>query len=52
MEGGEDKLLLLGSGEDLVEVDGNAEGDEEEAPDAGADPVGGLERWWCSELGP
>ena len=39
MEGGEDELLLLGGGEDLVEVDGDAEGDEEGTADAGADPV-------------
>jgi len=50
--GGEDEFLLLGGREDGVEVDGDAEGDEEEAPDAGADPVGGLEGRGRDELGP
>ena len=50
--GGEDELLLLAGGQDLVEVDGHAKGDEEEAPDAGADPVGRLEGRRCDELGP
>lgn len=43
---------MRGGGEDFVEVDGDAEGDEEEAADAGADPVGGLERGWGDELRP
>lgn len=52
MDGGQDEFLLLGGGEDFVEVDRHAERDEEEAADAGADPVGGLERWWGDELRP
>lgn len=52
MEGGKDELLLLARGEDFVEVDGDAEGDEEESADAGADPVGWLEGWRGDELGP
>lgn len=50
--GGEDEFLLFGGREDGVEVNGDTEGDEEEAPDAGADPVGGLEGRGCNELGP
>lgn len=42
----EDEALLFGGWEDFVEVDGDAEGDEEESSDAGAGPVGGLEGWW------
>jgi len=49
---GEDELLLLGGGEDLVQVDGYAEGDEEEPADARADPVRGLEGRRRNELGP
>lgn len=43
---------MLRGGEDLVEVDGDAEGDEEEAADTGFYPVLGLERGWGYELGP
>ena len=52
VDGGEDEFLLLGGREDFVEVDGDAEGDEEEAADARADPVGGLEGRGRDELGP
>jgi hypothetical protein len=43
---------LFGGGEDLVEIDGDAEGDKEESPYAGADPIGGSEGRGCYELGP
>ena len=52
MQRGQDELLLLGRGQDLVEVDGDAEGDEEEPAYGRADPVRGLQRWWGSQLGP
>lgn len=48
----EDEFLLLAGWEDLVEVDGHAEGDEEEASDAGFGPVWGLEWGWGDELVP
>ena len=48
---GQHELLLFGGGEDFVEVDGDAEGDEEEAADAGAEPVRGLKWRGCHELG-
>lgn len=48
----EDEFLLLGGGKDFVEVDGDAEGDEKEAADAGADPVWWLEGRGGDELGP
>ena len=43
---------MFGSWEDLVKVDGDAEGDEEEAADAGPDPVWRLKGGWSDELGP
>lgn len=39
VDGWENELFLLRCREDLVEVDGHAEGDKEETPDAGFDPV-------------
>lgn len=48
----QNQLFLLGSGQDLVEVDRDAKGDKEEAADTGADPVRGLEGWRSDELGP
>lgn len=47
VDGWEDELLLFGCWEDLVQVNGNAEGYEEEATDTGFDPVLWLEGWWC-----
>lgn len=52
VDGGEDEFFLLRCGQDFVEVDGDAEGDEEEASDAAADPVGGLQGRGRDELGP
>lgn len=49
---GQDEFLLLRGGQDLVEVDGDAERDEEEAADPGADPVRGLQGWGRDELCP
>lgn len=43
---------MLRGWQDFVQVDGDTEGDEEEAADAGADPVWGLEWGWGNELGP
>lgn len=45
-------LLFSLCRKDLIEVDGDAEGDEEEATDAGNLPVGGLKRGWGDELVP
>lgn len=38
--------------EDLVEVDGNTEGDEKKATDTGNFPVRGLKWGWSDELVP
>lgn len=43
---------MFGGGEDLVQIDRHAKGDEKEAPDARADPVWGLEGGRGNELGP
>ena len=48
----EDEFLLLGGREDFIEIDWDAEGYEEEAADARADPVRGLEGRGGDELGP
>ncbi|KAH9826622.1 hypothetical protein Tdes44962_MAKER10026 [Teratosphaeria destructans] len=50
--GGEDEAFLLAGGQDFVEVDGHAQADEEEASDAAAGPIGGLQRRWGDELLP
>lgn len=47
---GQDEFFLFASGQDFVKVDGDAEGDEEEAADAGAEPVGWLEGGRGGEL--
>ena len=52
VNGGENELLLFGGREDLVEVDGDSQRDEEETADAGFDPVLGLEWGRRHELGP
>lgn len=39
IDGWEDEFLLLRGWEDFVEIYWHAEGDEEEAPDSGFDPV-------------
>lgn len=43
---------MLAGRKDLIEVDGHAERDEEEAADARTDPVGRLERGRVDELRP
>lgn len=43
---------MLGCRENLVEVDWDAEGDEEQSANAGLDPVLWLEGWWGDELRP
>lgn len=47
-----DKFLLFGRRENLVEVYGDAEGDEEESADTRLRPVRGLEWRWGNELFP
>lgn len=49
---GEDEFFLFGGWEDFIEVDGYTQGDEKEATNARADPIGWLEGWWSHELGP
>lgn len=51
-DGREDELLLLAGREDFVQVDWDAQGDEEEPADARPDPVGWLEGRWGDELRP
>ena len=51
-DGGKDEAFLFAGREDFVEVDGDAEGDEEEAADAAAGPVGWLHGWGGDELLP
>jgi len=52
VDGWEDEFLLFGGGKDLIQINRNAEGDEEESSDSRADPVGWLEGRWSDELRP
>jgi len=47
---GQHELLLFGGGEDFIEVDGDAKGNEEEAADARAEPVWRLKWGGCHQL--
>lgn len=52
MDRGQDEFLLLGGREDLIQVDRDTKGDQEEAADAGSDPIGWLKWWGRNKLRP